>query len=379
MSDVQIIKVEDKAGLKKFVNVTREVYKDDPNWIQPLSIERMDVLSSSKNPYFNHADVCLFLARQDGKAVGRISVQIDTLAQEKWGPDLAHFGFFEACNKDAALALVQAAEQWASERGMKRLQGPWSFSSNEECGMLIDGFDTPPVIMMPHGRPDYKVWMEDMGFKKAKDLFAYAMDIGANATPRTAKIHAAAKRSKKIKIRQIDMKRFDEELAIVMDIFNDAWSDNWGYVKFTEAEAKHTAQALKPIIKPYRTWICEYDGELVAFMVTIPDINHKIRDLNGKLLPFGIFKLLWRMLNGREDRVRVPLMGVRKRFQKSAAGALMPIAMIEETRQQVYKRGARFAEMGWILEDNAGMITMLEEVGGTAYKTNRIWEKPLHN
>ena len=377
MAGVTVRQINEKADLKKFINLTREIYKDDPNWIQPLTIERMDVLRADKNPYYEHAQVALFLAERDGKPVARISAQIDELAQKQWGPNLGHFGFFEAADEEAASAVLQAAEAWLKDKGMERMQGPWSFSANEEVGTLVEGFDTPPCIMMPHGRPQYNGWLTDHSFEKAKDMFAYSIDLRNPMPDRAMRIVKMAEKNKRVTMRPINMKDFENELAIIMDIFNEAWSENWGYVKFTDAEAKHAAANLKPVVKAYRTYICEYDGEPVAFMLTIPDVNHKLRDLNGNLLPTGIFKLLYRMFNGKEDRCRVPLMGVRKKFQKGPLGAAMSMWMIDVSRQHVEKRGAYFGELGWILEDNDGMNSILLEIGCKVYKTYRVYEKKI--
>lgn len=377
VSSISIRQITDNAGIKDFINVTREVYKDDPNWIQPLTMERMDALRPDKNPYYEHAEVALWVAEQDGKLVGRISTQIDSLAQEKWGPNLGHFGFFEATTKEVADALLTNAQAWLTERGMKRMQGPWSFSTAEEVGTLIDGFDTPPCVMMPHGRPEYDAWIKAHGLDKAKDMHAFRLDLTMPPPERAVRIVKMAEKNKRVTMRPIDMKNFNAEVATILDIYNEAWSENWGYVPFTEHEVEHGAKGLKPVVKPYRTYICEYDGEPVAFMLTIPDVNHKIRDLDGKLFPFGIFKLMYRMMNGKEDRCRVPLMGVRKKFQKGPLGAAMAMWMIRISQQNVVDRGATFGELGWILEDNDGMISILEEIGCEIYKTYRVYEKAI--
>ncbi|PCI63157.1 MAG: N-acetyltransferase [Kordiimonadales bacterium] len=377
MTAVSIVEINDKAGLKRFVDCTRTIYKDDPNWVQPLMLERMDVLQAHKNPYFDHADVQLWVAVRDGKDVGRISAQIDKMAQAQWGPNLGHFGFFEAVDQETAEALLATAEAWLKSRGMVRMQGPWSFSATEEVGTLIEGFETPPCIMMPHGRPQYDGWLKSTGLDKAKDMYAYSINLRNPMPDRAMRIVKMAEKNKRVVMRPLNMKKFDDELKIIMDIYNEAWDQNWGYVKFTEKEAKHAAAGLKPVVKAYRTYICEYDGEPVAFMLTIPDVNHKIRDLDGKLLPTGIFKLLYRMFNGKEDRCRVPLMGVRKQFQKKPLGAAMAMWMIDVSRQHVEKRGAYFGELGWILEDNDGMNSILTEIGCVKYKTYRVYEKPI--
>ncbi len=376
-NSVTIRQITNTKGLKDFVNVTRTVYADDPHWIQPLMMERMDALRSDKNPYFEHADVAMWVAERSGQLVGRISAQVDSLAQEKWGPNLGHFGFFEAASQEVATALLETAETWLRDRGMTRMQGPWSLSSAEEVGTLVDGFDTPPCVMMPHGRPQYDSWLNRHGLNKAKDMFAYSLDLTIPMPDRAMRIVKMAQKNKRVTMRPIDMKRFDAEVEVVLDIYNEAWSENWGYVPFTEAEVAHGAKSLKPVVKPYRTYICEYDGEPVAFMLTIPDVNHKMRDLDGKLLPFGWAKLAYRMLNGKEDRCRVPLMGVRKKFQRGPLGAAMSMWMIDVSRQHVEKRGAYWGELGWILEDNDGMRSILEEIGCKVYKTYRVYEKTL--
>ena len=377
MSELKVSQVNGKADLKKFVNVTREVYKDDPNWVQPLMLERLDVLQAHKNPYFDHAEVAFWVAERGGKLVGRISAQIDKLAQEKWGPNLGHFGFFEVRDAEAAKALLDTAKAWLKERGMVRMQGPWSLNPAEEVGTLIEGFDTPPCFMMPHGCPEYDGWLKAEGFEKAKDMYAYRIDLSTPMPDRAMRIVGMAEKNAKVTMRPVNMKDFDNELAIIMDIYNEAWGENWGYVPFTEAEIKHGAEALKPVVKPYRTYICEYDGEPVAFMLTIPDVNYKLRDLDGKLGPIKALKLAYRMFNGKEDRCRVPLMGVRKKFQKKPLGAAMAMWMIDVSRQHVEKRGAYFGELGWILEDNDGMNSILVEIGCELYKTYRVYETAI--
>lgn len=374
---ITLHKVETKNDIKDFINVTRTVYADDPHWIQPLMIERLEAFSPDKNPYFEHADVQMWVAKDGNTLVGRISAQIDHLAQEKWGPNLGHFGCFEATTQDVADALLDAAETWLKNKGMVRMQGPWSLSSAEEVGTLVDGFNTPPCVMMPHGRPEYDDWLKKRGLDKAKDMFAYALDLTIPMPERAVRIVKMAQKNKRVTMRPIDMKRFDEEVAVVLDIYNEAWSGNWGYVPFTPAEVAHGAKSLKPVVKPYRTYICEYDGEPVAFMLTIPDVNHKIRDIDGKLFPFGWAKLAYRMLNGKEDRCRVPLMGVRKKFQRGPLGAAMSMWMIDVSREHVQDRGAYWGELGWILEDNDGMRSILEEIGCEVYKTYRVYEKQI--
>lgn len=377
MSDFHIELVSDKKSLKRFIRCPDPLYKDDPNYIKPLMIERLEALSKKENAYFDHADGEYWIAVRDGQDVGRISAQVDHLAQEKWGPNLGHFGLFEADCEETAHALLDQATEWLQEKGMKRLQGPWSLSANQECGILVDGFDTPPYVMMPHGRPEYDGWIKSYGLEKAKDLYAYKYDTDKEIPEQFTKFSKLAIRSKKSHMRPINMKNFDEELKTILEIFNDAWSDNWGYVPLTDKEAAHTAKTLKPIVKPFRTFIYEMNGEPVAFMLVIPDINHYIRDLDGKLFPFGIFKFLWRLFSGKEPRHRTPLMGMKKKLHKSPLGIAMLYHMILQGMYNVRERGCKTSELSWILEDNVGMNKMIEDFGGVIYKTYRIYEKEI--
>lgn len=377
MTQVRIRPVLNRQDQKQFIEVTKSIYKDDPNWIQPLTLERLDALNPKKNPYFEHAEVQLWLAERDSEPCGRISAQVDRLAQEKWGPNLAHFGFFEAEDEETAKTLFETAETWAKDRGMTRIQGPWSLSANMEAGTLVDGFDTPPVAMMPHGRPAYEGWLHGLGFDGVKDMWAYELDLNPGFPEQTHRIVNAARRNKRMTIRELDKKHYDRDIAIILDIFNDAWSENWGYVPFTEAEGLHMAKELKPIIRPYRTMICEYNGEPAAFMITIPDIYDVIKDFDGRLFPFGIFKLINRIFLNDSHRCRVPLMGVRKKFQRSPSGAAMAMWMISDSRDNVFERGATFGELSWILDDNEGMNKILLDIGCKRYKTYRIYEKTI--
>ncbi len=378
MSDLSIRKVEMKADLKAFIRMTHDHYKADPNWVQPLTFLKLEDLNPKKNPFFDNAEVQLWLAEKEGKTVGRISAQIDKLAQEKWGPDLGYFGLFEADNERTAHALLKTAEDWLKERGMQTMQGPWSLSPKEECGMLVDGFDTPPCFLMPHGKPDYQEWVESYGLNKAHDLIAYELDLLKGFPEKMKRIVTAAKRNKRVILREMDMKNYDRDINHIIDIVSDAWANNWGFTPFTQAEGEHLATSLKLILKPHRTVICEYDGEPVAFMVTIPDLNDDIKDFGGSLFPFNVFKLLSRrILSKKEGRMRVPLMGVKQAFQRRPVGAAMAMWMIDYSTDQVMERGAYWGELGWILDENEGMRSILIDIGCEEYKTYGIFEKTI--
>lgn len=369
--------VSGKADLKTFIRVPFPLYKDDPNWVPPLMVERLESLGP-KNPYFKHAEAQYWIAERAGKPVGRISAQTDTLVHRTIDPRLGQFGLFE-CENDpaAAKALFAAAEHWLKARGMTRAQGPFNLSVNEECGLLVDGFDTPPMVMMGHALPYYQKLYREAGYSKAKDMYAYGLGITEGFSRRVMRFVEMAQRNKAIEIRDIDMKHYGRDLDHFFSIFNDAWSGNWGFVPFTEAEARHAAKTMKPLVRPHLVRICFYKGEPAAFMVTLPDLNHWIRDFGGKLFPFNVFRLLWRMKMQPWERLRVPLMGVRKPLQGTIAGGGMVFLLIETIRAEAVKRGGKFGELSWILEDNTAMNKILVEIGCTIYKTYRIFEKKL--
>lgn len=377
-SDLSLRPVESRGELKQFIRMPDAVYRDDPHWVRPLMIERMSLLDKAQNPYFEHAQACYWTAFRGGRPVGRISAQVDRLVEEKEGARIGHFGMFEAHDDpEVAAALFAAAEAWLAERGCLKVQGPFNLSTNGECGLLVDGFDTPPYIMMGHARPYYRALIEGCGYVKAKDTIAYDFNVREDQPPRNKRIIAAGARNPALRIREIDMSRYAEELVTIIDIFNDAWADNWGFVQLTEAEARHLAKEIKPLIEPHRVHICEFDGEPVGMMVTLPDLNDLIKDLKGELLPFGWAKLFWRLKVTYPPRMRCALMGVRRSLQRSRYSAAIALMLIEAARPEVVKRGAVESELSWVLEDNKGLRTILEEMGAKIYKTYRLFEKPL--
>ena len=378
-SDLRIHPVSGNKDLKAFVRVPFGLYKDDPHWVPPLEIERMGVLRKDKNPYFDHAEAQYWIAYRGGEAVGRISAQIDQMALERMDPKTGHMGFFE-CENDfgTAKALFDTAEAWLRQKGMKKVLGPLSHSTNEEVGLLVDGFDEDPRIMMGHAHPYYKDLFEKAGYKKARDVYAYTLDITVPFPDKILRLVDYAMRNPDIEIRNINLKDYKNELLLFFDILNDAWVDNWGFVGFTAAEVQHVAKEMRPFIKDYQTRICYYKGEPAAFMVTLPDLNHQIKDLNGKLLPFGWAKLLWRGRSRKGlEQVRVPLMGVRKHLQKSVVGGMMAFLLIETIRRPIVAHGGKRAELSWILEDNLPMRNILERIHCDIYKTYRIFEKKI--
>jgi GNAT superfamily N-acetyltransferase len=376
---LRIVAVETPKEFDAFYRLPWSIYKSDPNWVPPLLMELKERLDPKKNPFFQHARAKYWLACRGGKAVGRISAQIDDLGIEHLGEKIGNFGFFECENDaEAAKALLNTAEDWLRAEGMTKIYGPYSPTLNEEPGILVDGFDAPPMMLMAHSRDYYSTLVESAGYAKVKDLYAYYRDIRLPFLPEAVKrLMSKVQASGRIKLRRIDMSKYDRDLAIILDIFNDAWTDNWGYVPMTEAELKHTAQGLKLLIREDYVYIAELEGEPVGMMVTLPNLNEIIARINGSLLPFGWIKFLKWLKIGPHRTTRVPLMGVRRSIQNKPTGAVIAFMLIEAIRDNAARQGATHAELSWILEDNMRMRGMLETVGCDRYKTYRIYGKSL--
>ncbi len=377
---IEIKPVLSKKDRKIFVTLLWDIFKDDPNWVPPLIMERMDIIDEKKNPYFLHADVRLWIAYKNGMPVGRISAQIDELVEPQHGVKTGHYGFFDCIDdQDVANALFDTACSWLKENGMIEVIGPFSLSINEETGMLVEGFDTPPRLLMGHARPYYEKLVHNYGLSSVKDTWGYTLDISDPILPPTIqKLVDRAVDKGQVKFRPINMDKYEEELKIILDIFNDAWIENWKYIPFTEAELDHAVKELKMIIREDFTYIAEIDGVPQAMMVTLPNINEIIRDLNGKLFPFGIFKLLWRLkIKPSFKTVRVPLMGVRTEYQNSRLSGIMSFGLFEACRQSAIKIGCEQAELSWVLEENTRLSKLLESIGCVKYKTYRLYQKDL--
>lgn len=373
MDNISIVPVRTAAELKRFINLPAKLFAQDPNFVPPLQMERLDALRPQKNPYFEHAEAQFFLAVRNGQDVGRISAQIDNLIKDK---QIGQFGLIVAID-DAAVfaALFAAAEGWLRERGRSHIMGPFNLSINEETGLLIDGFNTPPMIFMSHDPRYAATRIAEQGYGKAKDLIAYLFDMAAGMPPRIRKLMSRF-RTTGMTVRHLDMSRFETEFAMVMEIFNDAWSENWSFVPFTDAELKHMAKGLKPLLDPRLTAIVEHEGRAVGFGILLPNLNEAIRDFNGKLLPFNWLRLLLRLKKGLGTG-RVPLMGVRRSFDAGLAGGLVPFLIIDSMHQGAAVKGMHSIELSWILEDNRPMRRIIEELGATAYKSYRVFEKHL--
>lgn len=370
--------VRGRRDLRQFVDLPWSLYADDPNWVPPLKSEVHGLLDPSKNPWFAHAEAQLFLAFRDDAVVGRASAQIDRLVQQHMGQGTGHWGFLEATDGDVAAELIVAAETWLRARGMTRSLGPFSLSIWDEPGLLVEGFDQPPSVMMGHHRPEYAGWVEAAGYAKVRDLVCYELDIVQTMPPLVRRLVKSTTRNPRVRIRKVDKTRFDAEAAVILGILNDAWSDNWGFIPLTDAEIAYAGKKLRPIVFDDLIRIAEYDGEPVAFMITLPDINELTRDLNGRLFPFGWAKLLLRLRKPRTHSVRVPLMGVVKRLQSTPLAGQLAFTLIEEIRlATIADYGGKRAEIGWILEDNSGMVAIADALQTRRNKVYRVYEKAL--
>ena len=380
VSDVIIRPVRSRAERNLFVDLAYRLNAPDPNWIPPLKDEVRALITPGKNPWFEHAEAAFFLAERDGQPVGRISAQVDQLVLEHMGAGTGQWGMFEAVDGDVAAALIAHAEQWLRDKGMTRSLGPFSLSIWDEPGLLVTGFDHPPTVMMGHNSPSYSGWVEAAGYQKAKDLLTWELQIDQPMPPIVQRIVESGDRNPRIRIRKVDKKRFDEEAALILHILNDAWADNWGFIPLTDSEIAHAGKKLKPIVFEDLIRVAEVDGEAVAFMLTLPDLNEMIRDLNGRLLPFGWAKLLWRLRRPRIKTMRVALMGVLKELQSTRLASQLAFMLIEYSRKPAPKKyGSTRGEIGWVLEDNKGMVSIAEAIESHINRVYRIYEKPLQS
>lgn len=382
-NDFTIRPVVTKKDRKAFVDLPFRLYRDDPNWVPPLKGEALGLITPEKNGWYSHAKAQLFLAEQEGRVVGRISAHIDTLAlampaEQGFGPGTGQWGLMDAEREDIFVALLARAEGWLREQGMTRALGPISQSIWEEPGLLVQGFDHPPTIMMGHARPEYQGWIERAGYAAAKTLYTYELDITQEFPPIVKRIIKSGESNPRIRIREVDKTKFEEEAAIILSILNDAWEANWGFVPLTPPEIKDVGVKLKPIVFNDLIRIAELDGKPVAFMITLPDLNEPLKPLNGSLLPFGWAKLLLWLRRPKVRTMRVPLMGVVKRLQSSRMASQLAFMMIEYIRRaSVTHYGASRGEIGWILEDNQGMRSIAETIQSRVNKTYVVYEKAL--
>ncbi|RYE75290.1 MAG: hypothetical protein EOO74_10245 [Myxococcales bacterium] len=366
----------DKRVRRDFLDVVTGIYRDDPNYVRPLDLELNDRLSP-KNPFFLHAEGAIFVAYRGGEPVGRCTAQIDHEHLARHHDATGFFGFLDTIDDPAVVAaLLKGAEDWLRQRGMERARGPLSLSINEEAGCLVDGFTTPPMLMMPHHLAYQGGLIEQAGYAKKKDVFAWKYTPGE--VPRRARQAAdAIKALPEVTYRPIDVKNIERDVKIGMEIFNDAWADNWGFVPMTEPELKKMASDFKLVLIPELTQIVSIDGKPAGICVCLPNLNEFIRDFDGKLRPVNIARLLWRFKVLGPSQARVILLGIRREYRHVRKYAGLSAFMYASVNQEGRKIGIRSAELSWTLEDNGPVNAGIKMMGGKVYKTYRIYEREL--
>ena len=372
---IEIRPVSGRRLLKQFVKVPWSVYRDDPAWVPPLILERLMALSP-KEPIFEHLDWQGWIACRDGVPVGRISAQIDALHLEHNDPRQGFFGMIEGMDDaDLFASLANMAEEWLRKRGMTSVLGPLNLNINQEPGLLYDGYESPSSFLMGHARPYYHPRLESAGYRSCRELLAYR--LAPNYDEPAAIRRLRRRLGARLVLRNLNRADKAAELEVVRRIFNDGWSGNWGFVPFTEAEFAAIGNLLLFVVPKDFILIAELDGEPAGFIVVLPNINECIRDLNGRLFPIGWAKLLWRLKVRLPRTVRVPLMGVRKDLHDTVFGPGIAMTLIHGMNAPTLRHGVIAGELSWILEDNAGMRSILERLGGTVTKRYRLYEKSL--
>jgi hypothetical protein len=374
---VVVSPVQSKGDRDDFIKLPWRLYSQNRYWVPPLLRIQHELLSPKTNPFFQHADVQLFIARRNGEPVGRISAQVDHEHNRYHNERTGFFGFFESVeDPEVAGLLTSAAESWLRERRMDRVRGPMNFSSNGEIGFLLSGFDMPPMVLMPYTHEYYLRLMEGCGFSKAKDLYAYRWDRQPVAEGPPARMVRELRKRPEVKIRRANMRDFREEVRTILRLYNDSFAQNWGFVPATEAEADQMASDLKPLVDPAIVPFVEIDGKPAGVALAIPNLNEAIYDLNGRLFPFGFIKLLWRLKVRRVRTGRLVILGIAKEFRTREYAGLAYL-LCDEIYHRGIERGYDWAEFSWTLEDNHLINNLIEKVDAVRYKTYRLYEKEL--
>ena len=367
---IEVIEVESKKDLDDFIKFPFTLYSKDPNYVPPL-IREMRTNFSDGNPFFLHATARFFLARKDGKVAGRIAAVINRRHIEFHKEQTGFFGFFEsAWDKEVASALLDAAAVSLRKEGMQTLRGPMNFSTNEECGFLLEGFDSSPMLMMPYNPPYYSNLMEKCGMEKSKDLYAYILDMPEEPPKKILRVAGIAEKGG-VRARPLDKNKFVSEMKIFQEVYNSAWEKNWGFLPLNDDELTYMGKNLKPVIVPELTWIAERDGSPVGFLGLLPDFNFVLKHMNGKMNPISIIKALY--YSKRIKDLRLLLLGIKAEYRNRGVDALL----FREGFREVKKGGYQRVEFSWILEDNIPTQRLIEMIGGKLYKKYRIYEKNL--
>ncbi|MEM7687782.1 MAG: N-acetyltransferase [Pseudomonadota bacterium] len=382
-NSLTIVPVDGKKGRAAFVDLGRAFAARVANSVPQLRSEQIELVDPAKNPFFGHARAQLFIAYAGGSPVGRISAHIDELAlqmpaSQGFGPGTGFFGYFDAEDAATAKALLKTAENWLADQGMTRVLGPISLSIWEEPGLLVKGQDHPPMIMMGHHPAHYAEWIEGAGYGLEKTLYTYDLDITQEFPPLVQRIVKSGERNERVTVRRVDKSNWDRDAQIVLSILNDAWSSNWGFVPFSPEEVVYASKKLKPLIHEPLNMIAEVDGRPVAFMLTFPDINHVLTRINGKLFPFGWISMLRWLRKPSGSGMRVPLMGVLKELHNSRLASQLAFMMISQIREEATGRyGSDRGEIGWILEDNQGMVAIADTIKSQINREYAIYAKAL--
>lgn len=367
MRPVEIIRIDSWRGLRTFLRFPWRIYAGDPAWVPPLLADQQQQFSA-KNPFFRQAEVVAFLARRQGVPVGRIAAIWNRTHCETHGEPVGFFGFFECVEDgDVAGALLHVARDWLRGRGLRRVRGPVNFSTNDECGLLVEGYGRPPVLMMPYNPPYYAGLLEGAGLTRVKDLFAYLVEIPAGLPERV--LHgAAAAEGRGARIRPVEMRRFGEELEVIRSIYNEAWSQNWGFVPLTAEEMAFTGRRLRQLVVPELALIADLGGGPAAFMLVLPDYNQALKDLDGRLFPLGWLRFL--VARRRIDGGRLMVFGTRAAHRRKGLDALL----YREALRGLNRLRYSWCEISWVLEDNLLIDAAVSRWGGRRYKTYRIYE-----
>ena len=378
---IEVVPLRGSADRRRFVDLPYKLHRGDPNWMPPLRRDIQMLLDRRRNPFFDHGEAAFWLAWRDGKPVGRISAQINRLHLETHHDETGNFGLLEAIDESAVFAaLLKTAESWLRERGMRRVVGPYNLSMNDEIGVLVSGFDSPPMVGMPHAPPYYGERLEEAGYAKAKDLHALRVSVGEMLTAHLDQVERVTEQLRaagRIGQRFLDPKRFADEVRLALQIYNDAWTENWGFLPVGEREAKALIEQLAPILPPQGVIFGLADGEPAAMLVALPDLNELLADLNGRLFPFGWAKLLWRLRFRRPKGARIILAGVRRRYRNSAVSMALVTLMLGTLLKVAQEHDIKLVEMSWILEDNKASLDGCRAIGARLAKLYRIYGKAL--
>ncbi|MEK7774575.1 MAG: N-acetyltransferase [Candidatus Zixiibacteriota bacterium] len=375
MSKVEVVEVSSPSQFTQFLEFPYHLYKGDPSFVPPLRVERRDFFNPAKNPFFRAARVSYFLALQHGEVVGRIATCINYTHNEFHGEKTGFFGFYDTIDDYAVgSVLLKVAMIWIKKEGMDRMRGPMNFSTNHEIGFLIEGFDTPPTLMMTYNKPYQGQFAERFGMKKSMDLLALKLPCNDPIPERIDNVVTRLQERSRITIRTINMRNFKKEIRNIRKVYNAAWEKNWGFVPMDEAEFDHTAANMKQIIDPDMVFIAEHAGEPVGFLIALPNINQVLQRLDGNLLPFGLIKLLWHTkVKNKVDQLRVLTLGVVPEYRKRAIDLMLYRASVIKSREKGYIWG----ELSWVLETNTLMVKGALDMGAKIYKRYRVVELPL--